>query len=87
MRKFFISEMANLNYNSIEKMFSRILFIKQEDLYKTEFWIQIFRICILVSCLSGFLAFTYINTVRYINEETQVSISIERHVKDYSSVY
>ena len=87
MHQFLISEIANLNDNWIEIYFSRNIFFKREDLSKTEFWIRNFRIFILVSCLSGFFAFTYINTVRYVNEETQVSISIERHVKDYSSVY
>ena len=87
MHQFFIGEIANLNHNGIEIYFSRNIFFKREDLSKTEFWIRNFRIFILVSCLSGFFAFTYINTVRYVNEETQVSISIERHVKDYSSVY
>ena len=69
------------NYNLIQNFLSRKLYFKQEDLSKTEFWFGIFHNCILVSCLSGFFIFLYFDTMRYIREETQVSLSIIRHVK------
>ena len=69
------------NNNLIQNFLSRKFYFKQEDLSKTEFWFGIFHNCILVSCLSGFFIFLYFDTMRYIREETQVSLSIIRHVK------